>query len=120
MKTTQPISSQRLSELGENIQILPPDEASPLLLESVTMLLLAGFPDLAYECSIKLIQGELKISEKSLLANSVSAIIPALCYLTGRSCPRLFSQQEMSHKELRDHINRQRKEYERVAGGHFD
>ena len=100
------INSQYLSNLASRIQTLPPDEASPVLLEASTIILFAGFPEIAYQGFLKLTQGELKISEKSVLVSPIIRIIPALCYLMKLPCPRIFLVQEMSFSELEKYINR--------------
>lgn len=100
------ISSEYLSNLGYRIQTVPPDEASVLLLEASTIILFAGFPEIAYQGFLKLIQGELKVSEKSMLAGPIIRIIPALCYLMKVPCPSIFSEQEMSFSELEKYINK--------------
>jgi hypothetical protein len=116
VKDTKSIDNQYLSELGHKIQTLPPDEASPVLLEASTILLFAGFPEIAYQGFLKLTQGELKVSEASSLAHSIKAIIPALCYFMKIPCPSIFSEQEMSFGELEEYINRKLREYEDVSG----
>lgn len=80
MKDTKSLDIQYLSELGHKIQTLPPDEASPVLLEASTILLFAGFPEIAYQGFLELTQGELKVSEASSLVHPIKVIIPALCY----------------------------------------
>lgn len=116
MKGTKSIDSQYLSDLEHKIQTLPPDEASPLLLEASTILLFAGFPELAYQGFLKLTEGELKISEASSLVHPIKAIIPALCYLMRLPCPAIFSEQVMSFGELEKYINSKLREYEGVSG----
>jgi hypothetical protein len=106
VKDTKLIDSEYLSELGHKIQILPPDEASPLLLEASIILLFAGFPEFAYQGLLKLTQGELILSEASSLVHPIKAIIPALCNFIKIPCPRIFSEQEMSLSELELYINR--------------
>lgn len=115
MKNTKSIDSKYLSDLGHKIQKLPPDEASPLLLEASTILLFAGFPEIAYQGFLKLTQGELKVSEASSLVHPIKAIIPALCYLMKIPCPSILSEQEMSFSELEIYINRKLREYEGVS-----
>ncbi|MGB8700576.1 MAG: SMI1/KNR4 family protein, partial [Thermosynechococcaceae cyanobacterium] len=115
VKDTKLIDSEYLSELGHKIQILPPDETSPLLLEASTILLFAGFPEFAYQGFIKLTQGELKVSEASSLVHPIKAIIPALCYFLKIPCPRIFSEQEMSFSELEQFINTKLREYEGIS-----
>ena len=51
------IDFQYLSNLALRIQTLPPDEASPVLLEASTIILFAGFPEIAYQGFLKLTQG---------------------------------------------------------------
>ncbi|MDJ0593945.1 MAG: SMI1/KNR4 family protein [Pleurocapsa sp. MO_226.B13] len=116
MTNTKLIDSQYLSDLGQKIQKLPPDEASPLLLEASTIILFAGFPEIAYQGFLKLRQGELKVSQVSILVDPIKAIIPALCYLMKIPCPSIFSEQEMSLNELEQYINKNFREYERVYG----
>jgi hypothetical protein len=115
VKNTKSIDSKYLSDLGHKIQTLPPDEASPLLLEASTILLFAGFPEIAYQGFLKLTQGELKVSEASSLVHPIKAIIPALCYLMKIPCLSIFSEQEMSFSELEIYINRKLREYEGVS-----
>lgn len=116
MKVAKSIDIQYLSELGHKIQTLPSAEASPVLLEASTILLFAGFPEIAYQGFLKLTQGELKVSELSSLAHPIKAIIPALCYFMEIPYPGIFSQQEMSFGELEEYISRQLREYEGVSG----
>ncbi|KGF71429.1 hypothetical protein DO97_19775 [Neosynechococcus sphagnicola sy1] len=116
MKDTKSIDSQYLSDLGHKIQTLPPEEASALLLEASTILLFAGFPEIAYQAFLKLTQGELNVSEASSLMHPIKAIIPALCYCIKIPCPSIFSEQEKSLSELEKHINKQLREYESVSG----
>ncbi|MEM7595089.1 MAG: SMI1/KNR4 family protein [Cyanobacteria bacterium P01_A01_bin.83] len=116
MTNTKSIDFQYLSHLEQKIQTLPPDEASPLLLEASTILLFAGFPKIAYQGFLKLTHGELKVSQESLLVHPIKAIIPALCYLIKIPCPSIFSEQEISFTELEQYINKNLREYERIYG----
>ena len=109
------IDIQYLCDLGHKIQILPPDEASPLLLEASTILLLAGFPEFAYQGFMKLTQGELKISEASSLVHPIKEVMPALSYFLKIPCPSIFSEQEISFSELEKYINRKLQEYEEMS-----
>ncbi|MEM1172119.1 MAG: SMI1/KNR4 family protein [Cyanobacteria bacterium P01_H01_bin.35] len=113
------IDSQYLSNLASRIQTLPPDEASPLLLEASTIILFAGFPEIAYQGFLKLTEGELKVSEASLLAHPIKKIIPILCYLMKIPSPSIFSEPEMSFSELEKYINRKIREYEAVSDFHL-
>jgi SMI1 / KNR4 family (SUKH-1) len=115
VKDTKSIDSLYLSDLGHKIQTLPPDEASTLVLEASTILLFAGFSEIAYQGFLKLTQGELKVSEASSFIHPIKAIIPALCYFIKIPCPSIFSEQEMSFSELEKYINRQIREYEGVS-----
>lgn len=102
--------------MGHKIQILPPDEASPLLLDASAILLFAGFPELAYQGFIQLTQGKLKVSEESSLVHPIKQIIPALCYFMKIPCPPIFSEQETSNSELEKYMNNKVQEYELVLG----
>jgi hypothetical protein len=115
VKDSKSIDSLYLSDLGHKIQTLPPDEASILVLEASTIILFAGFPEIAYQGFLKLTQGELKVSEASSFINPIKAIIPALCYSIKIPCPSIFSEQEMSSGELKKYINRQLQEYEGIS-----
>ncbi len=114
MKETQLIGFEHLSALGHSIQTLPPDEASPFLLEASTILLLAGFPELAYQGFIKLTKGELKVSESSSLAHPIKDIIPALCYFLKIPCPEFFPGHSIALDALGDYIHRKNQEYENI------
>ncbi len=106
MRFPKSVDSLYLSKLSQQIQQLPSDEASSRLFEGSTLVLLAGYPDIAYQLFVKLIQGELAISEESSLAHPIKSIIPGLCYELGISCPAVFSQGEMSLDNLERHINK--------------
>jgi hypothetical protein len=116
VKGANSIDFQYLSELEHKIQTLSPEEASPLLLEASTILLFAGFPELAYQGFLKLTQGELEVSEASSLVHPIKAIIPALCYLMRLPCPAVFSEQAMSFDELEKYIKSKLREFEGVSG----
>ncbi|NEO82849.1 MAG: SMI1/KNR4 family protein [Spirulina sp. SIO3F2] len=111
----KPVESGYLSELSTKIQTLPPDEASPHLLEGSMLILLAGFPDLALTAFMHLVEGELKVGEKSRLAPSIKSILPSLFCAVGQPCPAIFSDQAMSFRQLGEYIAENRREYERTA-----
>ncbi|MDY6899785.1 MAG: SMI1/KNR4 family protein [Cyanobacteriota bacterium] len=102
MKFSKSVDSRYLSNLSQQIQVLPSDEASALLFEGSTLILLAGYFDIAYQLFIKLISGELAISEESSLAPPLKSIIPGLCSSMGIPCPAVFSLRELS---LTNHIS---------------
>ena len=116
MKIPQNINAQYLSELATKIQTLPPDEASILLLEASTIILLAGFPEIAYQGFLNLTQGELKLSESSSLGGILDTVFPALCYSIKRPCPAFLSQSAMTLEELEKKVCHNQSEYERVTG----
>ena len=97
------ITSQYLTELGQRIQTLPPDEASALLLEGSTILIFAGFPKIAYQGLIKLTQGELQISKASALSHRLQDYLISLCLLLERPCPSLWGEPEKSLETLREY-----------------
>lgn len=115
MRHSKLLGSQDLNDIGNKINSLPPDEASLLIFEASIILLLAGFPDISYQGFLKLIQGELKVSNVSSLSHPVKMIIPALCYSLKLPCPELFSEQAMSRDKLRQHIKKNFCEYERAS-----
>ena len=96
MKFSKTIDYLYLFNLSQQIQVLPLDEASALLFEGCTLILLAGYLDIAYKLFVKLISGELGISEESSLAPPLKSIIPGLCNSVGISCPTTFSLRELS------------------------
>ena len=100
MTKTDLTSSEYLSDLEQKIHTLPPDEASYFLLEASAIILFAGFPEIAYQGFVKLIEGELKISEFSVLAYPIKLVIPVLCYFLKISCPSIYSEPEFSWLEL--------------------
>ena len=116
MRFSKSVDSPYLSNLCQQIQSLPSDEASSLLFEASTLILLAGCPDIAYQLFVKLTQGNLAISEESSLAHPLKSIIPALCYELDILSPAVFSQGEMSLDNLERHINKNLLEYEGISG----
>ena len=116
MTKTSLVNSEYLSDLEQKIHTLPPDEASYILLEASSIILFAGFPELAYQGFLKLTEGELKLSKASTLVGYLTAIIPALCYFMEIPCPSVFSKPGMSLDELEIHLNKNRQKYEKVAG----
>lgn len=116
MRFPKSVDSPYLSKLCQQIQVLPLDEASSRLFEGSTLVLLAGYPDIAYQLFIKLTQGNLAISEESTLAHPIKSIIPSLCYELGIPCAAVFSQGEMSLDNLERHINKNLLEYEGISG----
>ncbi len=115
MKISKSVDHLYLSELAQKICALPPDEAASFLFEGSSLVLLAGYPNIAYQLFTKLLTGELKISEESSLAHPIKSILPSLCYLMGITCPAIFSDQEKSIVELEEHIFEQLRKYEQVA-----
>lgn len=115
MKHSKILAYQDLNDLGNKINSLPSDEASPLIFEASIILLLAGFPDISYQGFLKLIQGELKVSNVSSLSHPIKVIIPALCYYLKLPCPELFSEKAMSESKLKQHIKKNFREYQRVS-----
>lgn len=116
MQVSKPLDNRYLSDLAEKIKTLPSDEASSLLFEGSTIILFAGFPEIAYRAFLKLTEGELKISEASVLAPSVKSIVPALCYLMNISCPNILGGTGMSLNELERYIGKKQQEYEQISG----
>ena len=57
MRFAKSVDSLYLSNLSRQIQVLPSDEASSILFEGSILVLLAGYPDIAYELFVKLTQG---------------------------------------------------------------
>ena len=112
MTKTNLTSSEYLSNLEQKIHTLPPDEASYFLLEASAIILFAGFPEIAYQGFVKLIEGELKISKFSILADPIKSFIPVLCYFLKIPCPSIFSEPEFSWLEL------ERKVYPRLRDIH--
>ncbi len=100
MKFPQSIDGIYLTDLSHQIQTLPPDEAAIALLECGTIVLLAGHFEIAYKLFLKLLTGELKISEQSSLAHLLKSIVPSLCYSLKLECPAIFEQQSMSLGDL--------------------
>ena len=96
MKFPKTVDNLYLSNLSQQIQILPSDEASALLFEGSALILLAGYIDIAYQLFLKLIQGELAICDESVLANPLKLIIPGLCHSLDISCPTFLSIKELS------------------------
>ncbi|MEL6461796.1 MAG: hypothetical protein AAFQ91_26785 [Cyanobacteria bacterium J06621_15] len=78
MKFSKSVDYLYLSKLSQQIQQLPSDEASALLFEGSTIILFAGYLDIASELFAKLQYGELAISEGSRLAPLLNSIIPGL------------------------------------------
>ncbi len=116
MRFSKSVDSLYLSNLSQQIQVLPSDEASSMLFEGSTLVLLAGYPDIAYQLLVKLTQGNLAISEESTLAHPLKSIIPSLCYELGIPCPAVFSQGEMSLDNLERHITKNLLKYEGISG----
>jgi hypothetical protein len=100
MRIPKSIDDLYLSDLSHRLLTLPPDEAASALLECGTIVLLAGHAEIAYLLFIKLLSGELKISEYSRLAQPLKSIMPSLCYLLEIECPAILSEQAMSSSDL--------------------
>ncbi|MHC5739911.1 hypothetical protein [Nostoc sp.] len=104
MKFPKSVDYLYLSELSQKIRTLPPDEASVFLFEGSFLVLLAGYPDIAYQLFTNLLVGELKISEESSLAYPLKSILTSLCYSIKIPCPAIFSYEEKSISDLEYHI----------------
>jgi hypothetical protein len=115
MRIPKIIDDPYLSDLAAKIRTFPPDEASVFLFEAGSLVLLAGYPEIAYKLFTNLLTGELKIIEKSSLANPLKAILPSLCYAMGISCPAIFSEKELSIPELEQYIFENFRKYERSS-----
>jgi len=115
MRFSKTVDNIYLSNLSQQIQSLPSDEASSLLFEGAALVLLAGYPDIAYQLFVKLTKGSLAISEESTLAHPLKSIIPGLCYKLNISSPAVFSQEEMFVNDLEKYINKNLREYEQIS-----
>jgi hypothetical protein len=112
MRIPKIIDDAYLWDLVAKIRTLPPDEASVFLFEAGALVLLAGYPEIAYQLFTNLLTGELKIIEESSLANPLKAILPSLCYAMGISCPAIFLEKELSISELEHYIVENSQKYE--------
>lgn len=115
MKIPKLINETYLADLSHRIRTLPPDEAASALLECGTIVLLAGHAEIAYLLLIKLLSGELKISEYSSLAHPLKSILPSLCYLLEIECPAILSEQAMSIDEIEWYIEERSQGYKRTS-----
>jgi SMI1 / KNR4 family (SUKH-1) len=114
MKFPKLIDDSYLADLSRRIRMLPPDEAASAIVESGSLVLHAGYPNIAYSLFISLLAGELKVSEESSLVHILKSILPSLCYLMGIACPAIFSQPSMSLGDLEWYIEEKFNVYEQI------
>jgi hypothetical protein len=115
MKLPKSIDALYLADLSHRIRTLPPDEAACALLECGSVILLAGYPEIAYQIFINLLDGELKISKESSLSHVVKSIVPSLCCLLKIDCPAIFEEKAMSIGYLEWYIEEKFNRYEQFA-----
>ncbi|WP_310482441.1 SMI1/KNR4 family protein [Chamaesiphon sp. VAR_48_metabat_403] len=114
MKLPKSIDDLYLADLSHRIRTLPPDEAACTLLECGSLVLLAGYPEIAYQLFTELLDGELKISKESSLAHVLKSIVPSLCYLLKIDCPAIFEEKAMSIGDLEWYVEQKFDVYEQI------